>query len=102
MRLYESTLAAYFHEEESSDIRVRELTGELHRLEGRKKELQDGVKGDVARLLEIRRTLLELELKQKRLEGDLNQIMEDLDLVKKCHQTIEDMWTAAAEAGGLI
>ncbi|MCI45478.1 hypothetical protein A2U01_0066717, partial [Trifolium medium] len=32
MRMYESNLAAYFHEEETSDARANELRGELAKL----------------------------------------------------------------------
>jgi chromosome segregation ATPase len=48
MRTYESNLAARFHEEDSCDARIAELKGELARLEGRKMELQAGIKEDVA------------------------------------------------------
>ncbi|MCH95798.1 hypothetical protein A2U01_0016780 [Trifolium medium] len=60
MRMYESNLAAYFHEEENCDAKAIKLRGYLARLEGRKKELQISVKEDVAKLLEKRHLLLEL------------------------------------------
>ncbi|MCI64482.1 hypothetical protein A2U01_0085740, partial [Trifolium medium] len=60
-------LAAYFHEEETSDARANELRGELTKLKRRKKELQLNVKEDVAKLLEKRKILLELKSKQANL-----------------------------------
>jgi predicted nucleic acid-binding Zn-ribbon protein len=61
MRMYESNLAARFHEEDSCDAQIAELKGELARLDGRKMELQAGIKDDVAKLMEKRPVLLELE-----------------------------------------
>ncbi|MCI94488.1 hypothetical protein A2U01_0115786, partial [Trifolium medium] len=65
--MYESNLAAYFHEEETSDAKVKELRGELAKLKGRKKELQLSVREDVTKLLEKRKILLELKSKQANL-----------------------------------
>ncbi|MCI79256.1 hypothetical protein A2U01_0100527, partial [Trifolium medium] len=60
MRMYENNLAAYFHEEETSDAKALELRGELAKLRERKKKIQLSIKDDIAKLLEKRKILLEL------------------------------------------
>ncbi|MCI42936.1 hypothetical protein A2U01_0064173, partial [Trifolium medium] len=58
MCMYENNLAAYFHEEETSDAKVLELRGELAKLRERKKKIQLSIKDDIAKLLEKRKILL--------------------------------------------
>ncbi|MCI01471.1 hypothetical protein A2U01_0022496, partial [Trifolium medium] len=98
MRMYESNLAAYFHEEETSNAKALELRGELAKLKEKKKEIQLDIKEDIAKLLKKRKILLELKSKQANLGGTIERLMEDLDTVKNCKLNIESMCYEAEEA----
>ncbi|GAU28889.1 hypothetical protein TSUD_293410 [Trifolium subterraneum] len=67
-------------------------------LEGRKLELQADIKEDVAKLLEKRPVLLELEYQKANLGGTYSRIMTDMKIVKTCRREIENMCAEAEEA----
>jgi chromosome segregation ATPase len=61
MRMYESNLATCFDEEDNLDHQLAKLRAEIDQLEAKKCQLRKDIKDDIARLLEKRRTLLELQ-----------------------------------------
>ncbi|MCH80225.1 hypothetical protein A2U01_0000990, partial [Trifolium medium] len=71
---------------------------ELKPLLKRKRDLQAGIQGDVAKLLAKRHSLARLQDKQKKLGDELGKIMEDLEVAKKCKHALEDMHASASEA----
>ncbi|MCH86036.1 hypothetical protein A2U01_0006890, partial [Trifolium medium] len=102
MRMYESNLAAYFHEKETCDARAVKLKNELAELRERKKELQLSVREDVAKLLEKRKILLELKSKQANLWAVLERLIEDSEMVKNCKLGIEGSCYEAEEAAKFL
>ncbi|MCI81371.1 hypothetical protein A2U01_0102644, partial [Trifolium medium] len=57
---------------------------------------------DVAKLLEKHKIHLELKSKQANLGGNLERLMEDLDMVKNCKLNLESMCYEAEEAAKFL
>ncbi|MCI42261.1 hypothetical protein A2U01_0063497, partial [Trifolium medium] len=73
----EELIAVSFSEEETVDSRIQTRENDLKPLLKRKRDLQDGIQNDVAKLLGKRHTLVRLQAKQKDLGEELSKIMED-------------------------
>jgi predicted trehalose synthase len=98
MRMYESTLAASFDEEDSIEHRLAKLQVEIEQLKEKKRKLEKDVRDDVAKLLEKRRTLLELQDRQRTHALDASNVHGDLKIARECRRNIEELWDNAREA----
>jgi septal ring factor EnvC (AmiA/AmiB activator) len=98
MRMYESTLAASFDEEDSIEHQLAKMRTEIEQLEEKKRKLKRDIKDDVAKLLEKRRTLLELQDRQRAHGEDDSNIHGDLEIARQCRKKIEELWDNARDA----
>jgi septal ring factor EnvC (AmiA/AmiB activator) len=98
MRMYESTLAASFDEEDSIEHQLAKMRTEIEQLEEKKRKLKRDIKDDVAKLLEKRRTLLELQDRQRAHGEDASNIHGDLEIARQCRKKIEELWDNARDA----
>jgi TolA-binding protein len=101
MRVYESTLAASFDEEDSMEHQLAKMRLEIEHLEERKRTLKRDIKDDVAKLLEKRRTLLELQNRQRAHSEDASNVQGDLEIARECRRKIGELWDNARDAAGL-
>ncbi|KAK2371901.1 hypothetical protein QL285_073101 [Trifolium repens] len=101
MRVYESTLAASFDEEDSMEHQLAKMRMEIEHLEERKRTLKRDIKDDVAKLLEKRRTLLELQNRQRAHSEDASNVHGDLEIARECRRKIGELWDNARDAAGL-
>jgi predicted nucleic acid-binding Zn-ribbon protein len=100
MRMYEGTLAASFDEEDSIEHRLARARVEIEQLEEKKRKLKQDIRDDVAKLLEKRRTLLELQDRQRTYVADVSNVHGDLKIARECRRKIEELWDNAREAAG--
>ncbi|KAK2457870.1 hypothetical protein QL285_005099 [Trifolium repens] len=98
MRMYESTLAASFDEEDSIEHRLAKMQVEIEQLKEKKRKLERDIRDDVARLLEKRRTLLELQDRQRTHAVDASNVHGDLEIAQECRKKIGELWDNAREA----
>jgi small-conductance mechanosensitive channel len=98
MRMYESTLAASFDEEDSIEHRLAKMQVEIEQLKEKKCKLERDIRDDVARLLEKRRTLLELQDRQRTHAVDASNVHGDLEIAHECRRKIGELWDNAREA----
>jgi TolA-binding protein len=98
MRMYESTLAASFDEEDSIEHQLAKMRVEIEQLEEKKRKLKQDIRDDVAKLLEKRRTLLELQDRQRAHVADASNVHGDLEIARECRRKIEELWDNAREA----
>ncbi|KAK2457663.1 hypothetical protein QL285_004909 [Trifolium repens] len=98
MRMYESTLAASFDEEDSIEHRLAKMQVEIEQLKEKKCKLERDIRDDVARLLEKRRTLLELQDRQRTHVVDASNVHGDLEIAHECRRKIGELWDNAREA----
>ncbi|MCH86332.1 hypothetical protein A2U01_0007187 [Trifolium medium] len=98
MKVQEEILALSFAEEEIIDDKIEALDRDLGPLLKRKKELRAEIHVGVTKLLERRSALVRVQGKQKRLRDELSVAMEDVEIVKKCKHTLEDMHESARDA----
>ncbi|KAK2402647.1 hypothetical protein QL285_052148 [Trifolium repens] len=101
MRVYGSTLAASFDEEDSMEHQLAKMRMEIEHLEERKRTLKRDIKDDVAKLLEKRRTLLELQNRQRAHSEDASNVHGDLEIARECRRKIGELWDNARDAAGL-
>jgi TolA-binding protein len=101
MRMYESTLAASFDEEDSMEHQLAKMRVEIEHLEERKRKLKMDIKDDVTKLLEKRRTLLELQDRQRAHSEDASNVHGDLEIARECRRKIGELWDNARDAAGL-
>ncbi|KAK2362240.1 hypothetical protein QL285_087318 [Trifolium repens] len=98
MRMYESTLAASFDEEDFVEQQLAKMRLEVVQLEEKKSRLKKDIKDDVTKLLEKRRTLLQL-LDRQRVHGeDSSNVYGDLEVARECRRKIEELWDNARDA----
>jgi chromosome segregation ATPase len=98
MRMYESNLAVCFDEEDNLDHQLAKLRAKIDQLEAKKCKLKKDIKDDIARLLEKRRTLLELQ-DRLRVHGKYaSNVHGDLEIARECRKKIETLWDNAREA----
>ncbi|KAK2372841.1 hypothetical protein QL285_073932 [Trifolium repens] len=95
MRMYESTLAASFDEEDSIDHQLAKMRVEIEHLEEKKLKLKRDIKDDVTKLLEKRRTLLELQDRQRAHGEDASNV------ARECRRKIGELWDSAKDAADL-
>jgi predicted trehalose synthase len=98
MRMYESTLAASFDEEDSIEHQLAKMQIEIEQLKEKKRKLEKDIRDDVAKLLEKRRTLLELQDRQRTHALDASIVHGDLEIARECRRKIEELWDNAREA----
>jgi hypothetical protein len=96
--MYESTLAASFDEEDSIEHQLAKMRLEVEQLEDKKRKLKKDIKDDIAKLLEKRHTLLELQNRQRAHGEDASNIHGDLAIARECRRKIEELWDNAREA----
>jgi hypothetical protein len=101
MRMYESTLAASFDEEDSLEHQLVKVQAEVDQLERKKRQLKKDIKDDVAKLLEKRRTLLELQNRQCAHGEDASNVHGDLVVARECRRKIGELWDSARDAANL-
>ncbi|KAK2395877.1 hypothetical protein QL285_057570 [Trifolium repens] len=101
MRMYESTLAASFDEEDSLEHQLAKMQAEVEQLERKKRQLKKDIKDDVAKLLEKRRTLLELQNRQRAHGEDASNVHGDLVIARECRKKIGELWDSARDAANL-
>jgi hypothetical protein len=99
MRMYEATLSASFDEEEKIKTMEHRLEVEAAKLKERKKLLRKDIQEDITKLLKKRKSLLELQIQQRRMGRTLSQIGEDLEVAQASKEALTTQWTAAMEAG---
>jgi FtsZ-binding cell division protein ZapB len=98
MRMYESTLAASFDEEDSIEHQLAKMQMEIEQLKEKKRKLEKDNKDDVAKLLEKRRTLLELQDRQRTHAVDASNVHGDLEVARECRKKIGELLDNAREA----
>jgi hypothetical protein len=98
MRMYESNLAVSFDQEEDVDHQLTKLRAEIDQLETKKRRLKDEIRDDVARLLEKRRALLELQDRMRIHDGHASNVHGDLEIARECRNKIQALWDSAREA----
>jgi hypothetical protein len=98
MRMYESTLGASFDEEDSIEHQLAKMRTEIEQLEEKKHKLKKDIKYDVAKLLEKRRTLLELQDRQRAHGEDAYNVHGDLEIARECLRKIGELWDNARDA----
>jgi hypothetical protein len=101
MRMYESTLAASFDEEDSLEHQLAKVQAEVDQLERKRRQLKKDIKDDVAKLLEKRRTLLELQNRQRAHGEDASNVHGDLVVARECQRKIGELWDSARDAANL-
>ncbi|KAK2375642.1 hypothetical protein QL285_076522 [Trifolium repens] len=101
MRMYESTLAASFDEEDSLEHQLAKMQAEVEQLERKRRQLKKDIKDDVAKLLEKRRTLLELQNRQRAHGEDASNVHGDLVVTRECRRKIGELWDSARDAANL-
>jgi hypothetical protein len=98
MRMYESNLAVSFDQEEEVDHQLTKLRAEVDQLETKKRRLKDEIRDDMARLLEKRRALLELQDRMRIHDGHTSNVHGDLEIARECRNKIQALWDSAREA----
>jgi hypothetical protein len=98
MRMYESNLAICFDQEEDVDHQLTKLRAEIDQLETKKRRLKEDIKDDVARLLEKRRALLELQDRMRTHDRHASNVHGDLEIAQECRNKIQALWDSAREA----
>jgi septal ring factor EnvC (AmiA/AmiB activator) len=98
MRMYESHLAVCFDEEDNLQHQLAKLRAEIDQLEAKKRKLKKDIKDDITRLLEKRRTLLELQDRLRVQGEDVVNVHGDLEITHECRQKIDELWDSAREA----
>jgi small-conductance mechanosensitive channel len=98
MRMYESNLAVCFDEEDILKNQLAKLRAEIDQLEAKKCKLKKDIKDDITRLLEKRRTLLELQDRLRVQEEYASNVHGDLDIARECRKKIGELWDNAREA----
>jgi cell division protein FtsB len=98
MRMYESNLAVCFDEEDNLQHQLAKLRAEIDQLEAKKRKLKKDIKDDITRLLEKRRTLLELQDRLRVQEEYASNVHDDLDIARECRKKIGELWDNAREA----
>jgi hypothetical protein len=98
MRMYEGNLAVCFDEENNLKHQLAKLRVEIDQLEAKKCKLKKDIKDDITRLLEKRRTLLELQDRLRVHGEDAANVHGDLEIARECRQKIEELWDNAREA----
>jgi hypothetical protein len=98
MRMYESNLAVFFDEEDNLKNHHAKLRAEIDQLEAKKCKLKKDIKDDITRLLEKRRTLLELQDRLRVQEEYASNVHDDLDIARECRKKIGELWDNAREA----
>jgi hypothetical protein len=102
MRMYESTLAVSFDEEDSIDRQITKMRLELGQLEEKRDRLKRDIKEDIAKLLEKRRVLLELQDRQ-RIHGEAaSNVHGDLEIARECRRKIGELWDSARDAANHV
>ncbi|KAK2356862.1 hypothetical protein QL285_094182 [Trifolium repens] len=101
MRMYESTLAASFDEEDSLEHQLAKMQAEVEQLEWKRRQLKKDIKDDVAKLLEKCRTLLELQNLQRAHGEDASNVHGDLVIARVCRKKIGELWDSARDAANL-
>jgi predicted nucleic acid-binding Zn-ribbon protein len=98
MRMYESNLAVCFDEEDNLKHQLTKLRAEIDQLEAKKCKLKKDIKDDIMRLLEKRRTLLELQ-DRLRVQGEgAANVHVNLEIARECRRKIDELWDSAREA----
>jgi uncharacterized protein YdcH (DUF465 family) len=98
MRMYESNLAVCFDQEDDVDHQLTRLRGEIDQLEAKKRQLKCDIKDDIAKLLEKRRALLELQDRMRIHDGHASDVHGDLAVARECRNKIQALWDSAREA----
>jgi hypothetical protein len=98
MRMYESNLAVCFDQEDDVDHQLARLRGEVDQLEAKKRQLKGDIKDDIAKLLEKRRALLELQDRMRIHDGHASYVHGDLAVARECRHKIQALWDNAREA----
>jgi hypothetical protein len=75
---------------------------EIEQLEEKKNRLKMDIKDDVAKLLEKRRMLLELQDRQRAHREDASNVHGDLEIARECRRKIEDLWDTARDAANHV
>ncbi|KAK2397672.1 hypothetical protein QL285_059224 [Trifolium repens] len=101
MRMYESNLAALFHEENTILCQMSKAENELTKLKMRITEIKDNIQEDVIKLLNKRRTLMVRKTEMRELGEDLSLILDTQKVANTLMQAIHNLWTAARDAGNL-
>jgi hypothetical protein len=101
MRMYESTLAASFDEEDSIEHQLAKMRVEIEHLEEKNHKLKRDIKDDVTKLLEKRRPLLELQDRQRAHGEDASNVHGDLEIARECRKKIGELWDNARDAADL-
>jgi small-conductance mechanosensitive channel len=102
MRMYESNLAVNFDQEDDVDHQLARLRGEVEQLEAKKRQLKGDIKDDIAKLLDKRRTLLELQDRMRIHDGHASDVHSDLAVARECRHKIQELWDSAREMADQI
>jgi hypothetical protein len=98
MRMYESNLAVCFDQEDDVDHHLSKLRAEVEQLETKKRQLKRDIKDDIAKLLEKRRALLELQGRLRTHDGHASNVHGDLEVARECRNKIQALWDSARDA----
>jgi hypothetical protein len=75
---------------------------EIEQLEEKKRRLEEDIREDIAKLLEKRRVLLELQDRQK-VQGEVAaRVHADLDRAREFHGRIVTLWDLARDVAGSL
>jgi small-conductance mechanosensitive channel len=100
--MYESNLAASFDEEDSIEQQLTKMRFEIDQLEENKSRLNQDIKEDIAKLLEKRRKLLELQDRQRAHGEVASNVHGDLEIARECRRKIEELWDSARDAANHV
>jgi uncharacterized coiled-coil DUF342 family protein len=102
MRMYKGTLVASFDEEESLDQQLDKMRMEIDQLMEKRKRLKEDIREDIAKLLEKRRVLQELQDRQKAQGEVAAQVHVDLDRAREFKGRIDTLWDLARDAASSL
>jgi uncharacterized protein YaaW (UPF0174 family) len=102
MRMYEGSLAAFFHEEDIIGHQLLDPGHDTFKLKVRISEIKDNIQEDIIKLLIKRKTLMDREAEMRELGKDLSTIIDKQKIASSFMEAIRNLWTAATDAGNLL
>jgi transcriptional regulator CtsR len=102
MRMYEGSLAAFFHEEDTIGHQMLDPGHNASKLKVRRSEIKDYIQEDIIKLLIKRKTLMDREAEMRELGKDLSTIIYKENIANSFMEAIRNLWTDATDAGNLL
>jgi hypothetical protein len=75
---------------------------EIDHLEEKRSRLKKDIKEDIAKLLEKRRMLLELQDRQRAHSEIASNVHGDLEIARECRRKIDELWDSARDAANHV